>query len=72
MRPVTRDIILLSAGQFLGDTQYLRSMIEGYPALFVTPVKRGDCKNDHGDRTNHRLKDQPFYARNKTGKMKSW
>ncbi len=31
-----------------------------------------NCKNDHGDRTNHKLKDQPFYARGRNGKMRSW
>lgn len=32
----------------------------------------GDCKNDHGDRTNPKLRDQPFYQRANNGKMKKW
>lgn len=31
-----------------------------------------DCKNDHGERTNKKLKDQPFYHRNRTGKLKKY
>lgn len=33
-------------------------------------VASGDCKNDHGERTNYKLRDQPFYARGRNGKMK--
>lgn len=40
-------------------------------ALAYTNQHR-DCKNDHGDRTNRKLKDQPFYQRNKSGKMRGW
>lgn len=31
-----------------------------------------DCKNDHGERTNHKLKDQPFFQRGRNGKMKTY
>lgn len=31
-----------------------------------------DCKNDHGERTNYKLKDQPFYMRGRNGKMRGY
>jgi hypothetical protein len=31
-----------------------------------------DCKTDHGERTNYKLKDQPFYMRGRNGKMKGY
>lgn len=31
-----------------------------------------DCKNDHGERTNYKLKDQPFYVRGRNGKMRKY
>lgn len=31
-----------------------------------------DCKLDHGERTNYKLKDQPFYMRGRNGKMRGW
>lgn len=31
-----------------------------------------DCDNDHGERTNYKLKDQPFYARGRNGKMRNY
>ncbi len=31
-----------------------------------------DCKNDHGERTNRKLKDQPFYMRGRNGKMRGY
>lgn len=30
----------------------------------------GDCKTDHGERTNYKLRDQPFYMRGRNGKMR--
>ena len=31
---------------------------------------KGQMKSDHGERTNRKLKDQPFYHRRGGGKMK--
>lgn len=31
-----------------------------------------DCKQDHGERTNYKLKDQPFYMRGRNGKMRGY
>lgn len=31
-----------------------------------------DCKLDHGERTNRKLKDQPFFQRGRNGKMKQY
>lgn len=33
---------------------------------------KGEMKNDHGERTNRKIKDQPFYRRGKAGKMRSY
>ncbi|ABY63180.1 hypothetical protein ST201phi2-1p354 [Pseudomonas phage 201phi2-1] len=40
--------------------------------LHWSQMGANDCKNDHGERTNHKLKDQPFYARGRNGKMRNW
>lgn len=31
-----------------------------------------DCKTDHGERTNFKIKDQPFYLRGRNGKMRGY
>lgn len=33
---------------------------------------KGEQNNDHGERTNRKLNDQPFYHRSPGGKMKKW
>ncbi len=33
---------------------------------------QGEMKSDHGERTNRKLKDQPFYRRGAKGKMSKW
>lgn len=33
---------------------------------------KGEMKNDHGERTNRKIKDQPFYVRGTKGKMRQW
>lgn len=33
---------------------------------------RGEMKNDHGERTNRKLNNQPFYHRGTKGKMSKW
>lgn len=35
---------------------------------------KGDpnCKTDHGERTNYKLRSQPFYQRGNNGKMRKW
>lgn len=33
---------------------------------------KGEMKNDKGERTNRKIKDQPFYHRRNDGKMKSY
>lgn len=33
---------------------------------------KGEMKNDHGERTNRKIKDQPFYQRGSGGKMRKW
>jgi hypothetical protein len=35
-------------------------------------VASGDCQNDHGERTNYKLRDQPFYMRGRNGKMRGY
>jgi hypothetical protein len=35
---------------------------------FLKP--NGDCKDDHGERSNNKLRDQPFYQRARNGKMR--
>lgn len=35
---------------------------------FLKP--KGDCKDDHGERSNNKLRDQPFYQRARNGKMR--
>lgn len=35
-------------------------------------VPDSDCKNDHGERTNYKLRDQPFYMRGRNGKMRGY
>ena len=32
----------------------------------------GDCQTDHGERTNYKLRDQPFYMRGRNGKMRGY
>lgn len=32
----------------------------------------GDCPIDHGERTNHKLRDQPYHLRDNNGKMRKW
>jgi len=33
---------------------------------------KGEMKNDKGERTNRKIKDQPFYHRRNDGKMKNY
>lgn len=33
---------------------------------------KGEMKNDKGERTNRKIKDQPFYHRGAKGKMRGW
>ena len=33
---------------------------------------KGEMKNDKGERTNRKLKDQPFYHRGQQGKIRKW
>jgi hypothetical protein len=33
---------------------------------------KGEMKNDHNERTNRKLKDQPFYHRGSKGKMRNY
>lgn len=40
--------------------------------IHFSQLGTGDCKNDHGERTNVKLRDQPFYARGRNGKMSKW
>lgn len=35
-------------------------------------VHNPDCTEDHGERTNKKLKDQPFFQRQRSGKMKHY
>ena len=39
---------------------------DGFPSI------NPDCETDHGERTNHKLKDQPFYMRGAKGKMRRY
>lgn len=34
--------------------------------------QNSDCKTDHGERTNYKLQDQPFYMRGRNGKMRGY
>ena len=36
----------------------------------LVSAQKGDCKNDHGERSNRKLRDQPFYQRGRNNKMK--
>lgn len=38
--------------------------------LVTLVSSKGDCKTDHGERTNRKLRDQPFYQRGRNKKMK--
>lgn len=40
--------------------------------LHMSDYDGRDCKNDHGERTNYKLKDQPFYMRGRNGKMRGY
>lgn len=33
---------------------------------------KGEMKNDHGERTNRKLNNQPFYIRGHNGKMRKY
>ena len=67
----TKKVILLGAGV---DTYRVSSDMD--EAVKCTEkfdqYGSGDCKNDHGDRSNCKLRDQPFYQRAQSGKMKKW
>lgn len=39
---------------------------DGFPSI------NPDCETDHGERTNRKLKDQPFYRRGHDGRMRKW
>lgn len=38
----------------------------------LLPNALGECAVDHGERTNYKLQDQPFFMRGKKGKMRGW
>lgn len=66
----TKRVILLGAGVSLRlDPDWLRPdpVCEDRPKG-INP----DCSTDHGERTNYKLKDQPFYRRGRNGKMGKW
>lgn len=63
-------------GGYPGDYEYLTRLIGEYsqdPAeLDFNQGGLGDCKQDHGERTNYKLRDQPFYMRGRNGKMRNY
>lgn len=61
-------IILVSSGSGLPLT-----LMEGFEAYEQSDeVEAVQCGTDHGERTNRKIKDQPFYRRGKGGKMRSY
>lgn len=40
--------------------------------LLKMQIHTGDCPIDHGERTNKKLKDQPYHMRSHNGKMRKW
>lgn len=49
-----------------------REAIEELCGIHWGSAYRGEMKSDHGERTNRKLKDQPFYARAHNGKMRKF
>ena len=45
---------------------------EPAPAQEEIQETSGLCKTDHGERTNRKLRDQPFYQRDRKGKMRGF
>jgi hypothetical protein len=61
--------------------EYVRRMISSFTERTheAIPVQEedynvasGDCETDHGERTNYKLRDQPFYMRGRNGKMRGY
>lgn len=51
----------------------VRDYHAGFEALRMQLQKHaGDCPIDHGERTNKKLKDQPYHMRGSNGKMRKW
>lgn len=73
-RYAKKHVVLVAGGQILKDyfgPDFDINDLGPDPIQYDEAcVAGGDCKNDHGERTNYKLRDQPFYARGRNGKMK--
>lgn len=49
-----------------------REKLEELCGIHWGSTYKGEMKNDHGERTNRKLKDQPFYRRASKGKMRTY
>lgn len=63
-------------GRFVKSNRQLEDLIEDVgweePALAADDKFHGDHPNDQGERTNKKLRVQPFYHRGRNGKMRKY
>lgn len=71
---MAKQIVLINGGDCDFVERWIKLLIEE-PAEDCAAWDQGglgDCKQDHGERTNYKLRDQPFYMRGRNGKMRGY
>lgn len=74
---IAKRIVLINGGDCDFVERWIKHIQEGIEEAAVTceswdQAGSGDCKTDHGERTNYKLRDQPFYMRGRNGKMRGY
>lgn len=81
MTVLTKNVYIIGGGMeeklVEKSIQYFVERSDYYyePTPVQEEFQRGQnpiCDTDHGERTNHKLKDQPFYQRGRNGKMRNY
>lgn len=69
----TKRVILIGSDNS-SFIKHLINQMEEVPveACEFSQAGSGDCQTDHGERTNYKLRDQPFYMRGRNGKMRGY
>lgn len=65
-----------SSGMAISNSSVVFRDIDPWPgkedtSWHAAPIVR-NCKEDHGERTNRKLRTQPYHQRDRKGKMKKW
>lgn len=67
------DLSFMKDADFIKDAERALSIIEKIKYAKPKPrLSDGNCDDDHGERTNTKLRAQPYHQRQRSGKMKRY